>query len=1139
MAYIKRLAYFNCFFLILYISSNAQPFVFNRVPLFEENTRGFITSMAQDSKGYMWFTDIELYRYDGYHVVTYKNDPLNPNSLSPSRLECIYIDKQDIIWLGTVGSGLDKFDPSTGIVTHYRNDPSDPSTISSNFVTVVMEDKEGDLWVGTHGGLNRFNKKTGKFVRYQKNINDSTSLSNDQVRAIYQDRAGVLWIGCGSPYNNETPPGEGGLNRMDIKTGKFIRYMHDPNNPHTLINNMVRALYEDSRGNFWVGTFGDGLHIMDREKGTFTHYTYEASHPEKLSSPIDINEYNHGVSFITEDKTGRIWIGAFQAGLSCFDPRTSQLIRFKIERENIKALNENTVWNACFSRDGVLWITTQAYVYRIDPLRKGIPHIATGGRVHAFYENANGILWMASDSGLIAHNTVSNANQYFLYEAKNPASISSNTVIAVYQDKQGLLWAGTDSGLNLFNRSTGTFTRFKHNAKNINSITPLQVRSIYEDCEGLFWIGTASGLNLMDRKSRTFKHYIHLASDSNSLGSSAVYKIAEDRAGNLWIGTWEGGGLNLFDRKTKNFKHYLRGININDIYQDTDGEIWVAAVNGLYRYDSSAAGFSVYNDPASEIGTANIIGITEDAKKNLWLGSHSAIIKLDRKRNQTAVFGRKYNVVPNSVYDLIPYKTSKGDLLFGEATGYYQLNPQTINANALAPQLQITDFKIADVSLKPGQLPLTSGPGEPEKIKLRYQQNNFSIDFAGINYSSIDENRHIFMLKGYDNKWRKAGAEKTASYYNVAPGDYTFKLKASSSDGIWTERNLVIIITPPWWFTWWAYLLYAILAATVIWGIVYFRSRRLIKEKQQLWNEVKIRTEQVVNQKEQISMQRDDLKKALEELKTTQAQLIQREKMASLGELSAGLAHEIQNPLNFVNNFSELNVELIAELQHELQKGDLHEALSIVESMKENLQKVTSHGKRAEGIIKGMLYHSRFGMGTSEPVNINSLVAENIELSYQALRAKDTVSAGHGGFAAEYKTALDESIGKINVVPQDIGRVLLNIFNNAFYAVNEKRKTATDGYRPTVTVETKKSMPLPGMGAKVEIKVSDNGTGIPQNIIDKIFQPFFTTKRAGEGTGLGLSLSYDIIKAHAGDIRVETKDGEGSTFIILLPYSGS
>jgi len=1124
MIKIKRLASFNCILLLLSISSNAQQFVFNRVPLFEENTRGFITSMAQDSKGYMWFTGLELYRYDGYHIVTYKNDPLNPNSLSPSRLECIYIDRQDIIWLGTVGSGLDRFDPSTGTVTHYRNDSSDASSLSNNVVTVIMEDRDGNLWVGTHGGLNMLNKKTGKFVRYLKNINDSTSLSNNQVRAIYQDRKEVLWIGCGSPYNNETPQDEGGLNRMDRRTGKFIHYMHDPKNPHTLINNMVRALYEDSGGNFWVGTFGDGLHLMDREKGTFTRLTNDASHPEKLSSPTTNSNY-HGVSFITEDKAGRIWIGAFLAGLSCFDPQTSRLTRFKIESENTKALNENTVWNACFSRDGVLWITTQASVYRVDPLRKSISHIVTGARVHAFYEDANGILWMASDTGFIAHSTINNTNKYFLHDAKNPASINSNIVIAVYQDKQGSLWAGTDSGLNLFNRSTSTFTRFEYDAKNRNSITQGQVLSIHEDSQGLFWIATATGLNLMNRKTGTFKHYTHSVSDSNSLGSNSVFKIVEDKAGNLWICTWEGGGVNLFNRKTGNFKHYLRGINTNDVYQSTDGVTWLATQIGLYRYDSSADNFLVYDDPSSEIGTANIIGITEDAKKNLWLGSHSAIIRLDLQKNQTAIFGRKYDVIPNSVYDLTPYKTSKGELLFGDATGYYQLNPQTINANAPTPQLQITDFKIADVSLKPGQSPLTAPLYELEKIKLRYKQNNFSIDFSGINYSSIDENRHIFMLEGYDSKWRKAGAEKTASYYNVPPGDYVFKVKAASSDGIWTEKNLTIIITPPWWFTWWAYLLYAILTAAVIWSIVYFRSRNLIKEKQRLWHEVKIRTEQVVKQKEQIAMQRDDLGKALQDLKTTQSQLIQREKMASLGELSAGLAHEIQNPLNFVNNFSELNAELVEELQNELQNGNMEEALLIVESIKENVQKVASHGKRAEGIIKGMLYHSRFGTGVSEPANINSLVAEYIQLSYQAIRAKDK------SFTAEYKTVFDENIGKINIVPQDIGRVLLNLINNAFYAINEKRKTAGSEYKPLVTVETKK------LNDTIEIRVSDNGTGMPQSIIDKIFQPFFTTKPSGEGTGLGLSLSYDIIKAHGGKLKVETKEGEGSTFIILLPYS--
>ena len=310
----KQLAYlgFGFVFSILFLSSSpvkAQQFTFTRTSLFEENVRGFITCMAQDSKGYMWFTGINLYRYDGYKVVTYKNDPLNPHSISPSRLECIYVDPDDIIWLGTVGGGLDRFDPATGIFTHYQNKPGDPTSLSNNTVTVILEDKERNLWVGTHGGLNRLDKRTGEFIRFQKNPNDLTSLSNDQVRALYEDKKGVIWVGCGSPYNNETPEGEGGLNRMDTKTGKFTRYMHDPNNPNTLIDNRVRAIYEDSRGNFWVGTFGDGLHIMDRDKGTFRRMTFDPLHPEKLSSPQIKGDY--GVSFITEDKTGEYGLALF------------------------------------------------------------------------------------------------------------------------------------------------------------------------------------------------------------------------------------------------------------------------------------------------------------------------------------------------------------------------------------------------------------------------------------------------------------------------------------------------------------------------------------------------------------------------------------------------------------------------------------------------------------------------------------------------------------------------------------------------------------------------------------------------------------------------------------------------------------
>ena len=272
------------------------------------------------------------------------------------------------------------------------------------------------------------------------------------------------------------------------------------------------------------------------------------------------------------------------------------------------------------------------------------------------------------------------------------------------------------------------------------------------------------------------------------------------------------------------------------------------------------------------------------------------------------------------------------------------------------------------------------------------------------------------------------------------------------------------------------------------------------------------------------------LEKTLDDLKSTQSQLVQSEKMASLGELTAGIAHEIQNPLNFVNNFSEVSVELTKELVDEVDKGNTKEAKAIADDLVLNLEKINHHGKRADAIVKGMLQHSRSSSGQKEPTDINALADEYLRLAYHGLRAKDK------SFNATLKTDYDESIGKINIIPQDIGRVILNLITNAFYVVEEKKKLLPNNhqpiataYEPTVSVSTKK------LNGKIEIRVTDNGNGIPQKVMDKIFQPFFTTKPTGQGTGLGLSLSYDIVKAHGGELKVETKEGEGTAFIILIP----
>ena len=284
----------------------------------------------------------------------------------------------------------------------------------------------------------------------------------------------------------------------------------------------------------------------------------------------------------------------------------------------------------------------------------------------------------------------------------------------------------------------------------------------------------------------------------------------------------------------------------------------------------------------------------------------------------------------------------------------------------------------------------------------------------------------------------------------------------------------------------------------------------------------------------ELTQQKIELQQTIDELHFTQAQLIQSEKMASLGELTAGIAHEIQNPLNFVNNFSEVSVELIDEMEKELKSGNSGDAIAIAEDIKQNLFKISHHGKRADAIVKGMLQHSRSNSGHKELTDINALSDEYLRLSYHGLRAKDK------SFNAIMETHFDETLDRINVIPQDMGRVILNLFTNAFYSVNKKKKQQGEDYKPKVSVSTKRinkssTGQMNGSRQLVEIRIKDNGLGIPKKVLDKIYQPFFTTKPTGEGTGLGLSLSYEIVKAHKGELKVDTKEGEFAEFIIQLP----
>jgi signal transduction histidine kinase len=484
--------------------------------------------------------------------------------------------------------------------------------------------------------------------------------------------------------------------------------------------------------------------------------------------------------------------------------------------------------------------------------------------------------------------------------------------------------------------------------------------------------------------------------------------------------------------------------------------------------------------------------ITDEFRGNVYFSSPAGALKINGNTFQTF-----YNDESN--FSGGPYTSAMDG--FGNMVEFYNGVGLYINKS----EVKSFPLKISSVSVE-GKFHYFDLPE-----KLSYSQNSFIFNYAALDYKDPDQTTYEHFLEGYDKDWSRPGNLAFAEYQNLPSGDYTFRVRGTTSNGIKTnEAAYSFIVSPPFWRTWWAYFLYGLAFIGAVFAVDRIQRRRLLDKERKLASEKEL-------------AQAKEIEKAYIELKSTQAQLIQSEKMASLGELTAGIAHEIQNPLNFVNNFSEVNLELIEELKQGIASGQLDEAKALAEDITLNEQKINFHGKRADGIVKGMLQHSRISNGVKELTDINALADEYLRLSYHGLRAKDK------SFTSEFRIEPDNNLPKVNVIPQDIGRVILNLINNAFYAVSERKKRQPDGYKPEVTVTTDKS------GNNIEIRVKDNGNGIPQHVLDKIFQPFFTTKPAGEGTGLGLSLSYDIIKSHRGDLKVNTKEDSGTEFIVVLP----
>ncbi len=1114
---------FNLTLIVYGFSQNKLP---DFVPLYGSPsiTIGKISGITQDGYGYMWFADQgrrSLLRYDGYNWKEYKHNPLDSNTIGTNQLECIAHDPQGNIWIPT-SYGLDKFDLRSGIFTHHRIG-------ISMMADAFLISRNGLIYSGSNK-LIQWNPATGQYKVYQHDPKDPYSLDSNMIRSLYEDREGTIWLGTGFEFDVHS--NKGSLCKFDPSTGKFTKYVHDPKDPNSISGYKPRSIYEDYKGNLWVGTeTSDGLQILDRKTGKFDHFPYDKNKPNHLARPpMYKSDPRDHISFINGDPSGRIYIGTYGSGLTIYDPNIEKTTTFTHEDNSTRkyGLQEDEMWVSYTSRENVLYIGPENnHIYKVDPFQMGFYGERLKYGVSAFYEDdMPDRYYLSTNAGLV----IKDGNHYRQYQTnkKDPTTITDNVVTTIRKVGDGVMEVGTFNGLNIFYPDKGIFKRSFYNPDHTTVALTIEDTIVFSKANyfGNTFFCTRFGLYITDKYGKT-QLIRHNDADSLSISDDRIVYILPIDSLHYWFSSWDftNGAVELFDLQTKKCIHYLKGVIPSDLVRTKDGGAWVSTSQGLYTWSRKDSNWIQAVDKNSALYNIKVESFKEHPDGNLWGTCLAGIFRYNLRTGENNIFDSKFGV--EDVIAWLPYVNTyvnhKNNIMAGNYHGYYEWNPEMV-FNKTKPCIVITDFKIND-SIFPVAI------NEANQLKLNYNQNWLSFSVNAIHLSEPEKNQMQYRLDGFEKFWHDAQIEKKANYFNIPSGNYTLRLHAVSSYGIISDKKITIHLALPWWKTNLAYFGYVAGLILSVGGFTRWRTKNLLNQNLVLEKKVAQRTSELQNEKNKVES-------TLTQLQATQTQLIHSEKMASLGELTAGIAHEIQNPLNFVNNFSALSQDLVIELNEEIDKGNTSDIKSIGNVLRLNLEKIQNHGQRAANIVSNMLDHSRASSGEKRMIDLYSLCDEYLRLSYHGMRVK------HKDFNAAFELIKDTGKTQVYASPQDLGRVLLNIFNNAFYAckdrslstINKKKNQSTDDSKPEVRVWITHSDE--GMQHWIRIHIQDNGSGIPTEIQDKIFQPFFTTKPTGEGTGLGLSLSYDIItKGYGGKLEVSSSVEQPSftEFVISLP----
>ncbi len=1020
-------------------------------------------NLYQSREGFIWLTGYSgLIRFDGVEFATF-NSRTDTVFKSDGITSVIYQTPDSALWIPTPGSGLIRM----------KNGRTQRFLGNLNNISLLGFTAEGNLALGIGPRPRTFhlvNYKTLNILMLSERQSDST------IQVWKKNTEKMTWI---DPLGSVRLMGQ---NTIRYEQGA-IELRGD-----TMMTNGNSFLL-DSKKRIWVGS----------DLGVFVWENGKLRVPQGLENDAIIPAgFNR--SIMAEDNKGGIWIGT-RSGLA-YLPEGQQRFTFYDAGGSRKV---NNVQGMLKDSEGNIWVTSDRGLFKFSESKFANYTEQDGfvnSRINNIVETDSGKFLVATrDNRLYTYSndavrTVSKDTQQFI--------VSPKEIFYLYRDRNEELWICSNGIIYFIGKN-----------KNKKWTIDRQVRFATEGNDGKVYFAVV-GRGVGSFGEGDSLRYIKF---KNNPVYNTFLSSAKQRKNGEWVITSYASGIYI-GKENEDLLHFptiagVGGVQVFGSYEDADNNIWFATAKGLAVLRKNKDSLNVL-DIKDGMPYSSCFEVLEDQFGYFWLPTNLGLIKVSRAEVLAFLDDQNKKIdwkmldegdgVVNQQFVGARHSIIGSDkkLYFPNISGLVVMNPGKVEINPIKPKLAINGLSVDDKFYPPDSI-VTIPPGD----------HRYVISYSAMSFLAPEKVQIKFRLVGYDQDWIISKGDRRAIYTNLPPGEHVFEMIAANNDGVWADApaQFRFTIKPKFYQTIWFKLLGALALLGLIWLIVRWKTSATRQRNQVLELEVSKRTQQ-------ISRQKQELEATVSTLKSTQKQLIQQEKMASLGELTAGIAHEIQNPLNFINNFSELNKELIDEMKAEVDPAEKDQILNDVVS---NLDKVLFHGKRADSIVKSMLQHSHSKTGEKEATDINALADEYLRLSFHGLRAKDK------NFQSDFSIDGDPSIGQINIVRQDISRVLLNIINNAFYAVHDKAQQSDSSYKPMVRIRTKKQ------ANQVIITIEDNGDGIPENIIHKIFQPFFTTKPTGQGTGLGLSMSYDIVKSQGGDLQVASEQGKGTAFTIRLP----